>query len=409
MISRKDCNILRALAGKVREVAELPEMEERKRRWYRHNALKPERPLILCFPEGAWQELLPPDVLQCENAQLREWEMNLRSKIYWWEHIRDDNTLEPWFDISWHIQSSDYGVPVQTTYGENRGSYVWDPPIKNLEKDVERLHFRKLSVNREFTMQCFSLTNEIFGDILPPRIRGSFWWTVGLTWEAIRLIGLENFMLYMYTQPENLHKLMAWLRDEHMHFITWFEEEHLLSVNNENGYTGSGGVAYTHELPQKDWEKGMSVRLLDLWGFAESQETVGVSPQMFGDFVFPYQLPLLEKFGLNCYGCCEPIEKRWEYISKIPNLRRVSVSPWSDQEVVAEQLGKNYIFSRKPNPSMICVSFNEQGIRKDIRTTLDIAGNGVLEIIMKDTHTVQNEPSRISRWVEIALEEAESL
>jgi glycine cleavage system regulatory protein len=51
--------------------------------------------------------------------------------------------------------------------------------------------------------------------------------------------------------------------------------------------------------------------------------------------------------------------------------------------------------------------FDEDAIRQDLRTTLQIAGSGPLEIIMKDTHTVENQPQRITRWVELALEEVD--
>jgi hypothetical protein len=130
---------------------------------------------------------------------------------------------------------------------------------------------------------------------------------------------------------------------------------------------------------------------------------------MFNEFVFQYQLPMMELFGLNCYGCCEPIQDRWQYIKDIPNLRRLSVSPWCDQEKMADYLGKNYIFSRKPNPSPVCTNFDEEIIRNDIHNTLKIAKDNVLEIIMKDTHTVLNQPERITRWVEIARNEVDSI
>ena len=87
-----------------------------------------------------------------------------------------------------------------------------------------------------------------------------------------------------------------------------------------------------------------------MWGFAESQETVGVSPHMFAEFVFPYQLPILERFGLNCYGCCEPLDTRRRIVEKTPRLRRVSVSAWANVERMAEKLGDRYIFSWKPSP-----------------------------------------------------------
>ena len=407
-IENRDREILRDLAGRVREIAEQPEMARRKERWYRHNALESERPMVLCFPEGAWNELLPRDSMECSNEKMRQWEWRLRSKIYWWEHIRDDNTLESYFDLNWHVSIGDYGVSVPYTYGEGKGSYTWEPPLKDLAKDIDKLHFRELSVDRKLTQKNLALADELFGDLLKPRIRGSFWWTMGLTWEAIKLIGLEKLMLFTYDQPEQLHRLLEWLSKEHMHFIRWFEREGLLSLNNEDGYTGSGGVAYTHELPQSDWKAGSHVRLKDLWGFSESQETVGISPDMFGQFIFPYQLPLLEQFGLNCYGCCEAVHERWDYIKQVPNLRRVSVAPWCNERIIAEKLENNYVYSRKPNPAPLCVGFDESSIRSNIRKTLEVARGCNIEIIMKDTHTVEKEPSRITKWVEIAFEEIQN-
>jgi len=93
---KKDRETLRMLAGRVREIADLPEMETRRRRWREFNALRPERPMILCFPEGASLELVPESELTCEDPFLRRWEWNLRFKLYWWDHLRDDNVLEPW-------------------------------------------------------------------------------------------------------------------------------------------------------------------------------------------------------------------------------------------------------------------------------------------------------------------------
>ena len=407
MISSSEREVIRALAGRTRQIADLPEMADRKRRLYALNALRPERPIVLAFAEGGWRELLPENVFQCQDPVLRWWEHGFRREIYWWEHIRDDHVLEPWFNVNWVFQIGDYGVEVPKRRSEDFGSYVWDPPIKDLDKDLAKLHYRPISVDRAETNRRMALAQEVFGDLRPPRLSGSFYWTVGLTWRVIDLIGLERMMFAMCDEPGNLHRLMAWLRDEHMHLIEWFEKEGLYGLNNRNGYVGSGGVAYTDELPRKDWREGQPVCLKDLWGLAESQETVGVSPAMFGEFVFPYQLPLLERFGLTCYGCCEPVHQRWDYIRRIPNLRRVSVSPWCDQELMAGYLDGKYVFSRKPNPAQICVSFNEGAIRADVRRTLDIAGGGPLEIIMKDTHTFQNDPMRVIRWVRIALDEVD--
>ena len=408
MASNHEREVLRSLARRVREIAEQPAMAQCKRRWYAHNALHGDGPLVLCFPEGAWPELVPDSVLECDDERLRTWERRLRMRVYWWEHIHDDAATEPFFDINWVVNIGDYGVPIPYTHGAHRGSYVWDPPVKNLDEDLGRLRFRSLDVDRQETQRQVELAEGLFGDLLPVRIRGWFWWTTGLTWEAVKLIGLEPLMLNLHDNPVGIHRLMGWLRDEHLHFVNWFEREGLLSPQNESDYVGSGGLGYTDELPQSDWQPGDAVRLIDCWGFAESQETVGISPAMFDEFVLPYQLPLLQRFGLNCYGCCEPVHHRLDSIVKqVPRLRRISASPWVDQQAMADKTGRDYIFSRKPNPAIICATFDEDQIRQDLRDTLHIAGHAPLEIIMKDTHTVQNEPWRISRWVQIATEEVD--
>jgi hypothetical protein len=404
MTTKKEKEILRTLAAKVSEIAHLPEMEERKRRWYNFIELKPERPMVLCYPEGSWCELLPDSILECEDPLLREFEWKLRSQIYWWENIHDDNTIEPWFDIKWIVETNGYGVEVERIYGENRGSYQWETPIKDFDKDFEKLHIREFFVDREKTFQSVELADSIFGDYLPVRIRGNPFCNA-MTRRATEFVGLDNLMLLMYDDPENVHKLMEFMYKDYMHMLDWYEKEGLLTPCNENDYVGSGGVAYTHELPLPDWKPGEPIRLKDIWGMAESQETVDISPDMFREFILPYQAPLLARTGLNHYGCCEKLHERIDDLLKLPNMRRFSVSPWCDQEIMAEKLGKKYIFSRKPNPTNVSAIFDEQIIRKDISDTLQIAGNCALEFIMKDTHTVQNEPWRITRWVQLTYEE----
>lgn len=89
----------------------------------------------------------------------------------------------------------------------------------------------------------------------------------------------------------------------------------------------------------------------------------------------------------------------------IPRLRRVSVAPLANQQALADKLGGRYVYSRKCDPTKVCVDFNEAGIRNELRQTLAITRGQPVELIMKDTHTVQNDPARLGRWVRMAYEE----
>lgn len=407
----EDRRILRELARRQLDNAHSPLNESRRERWLRHNSLQGGGPMILAETGGVAQakewDLTPQ--LQCKEDWARGVEHRLRHNLYQFEEIRDDAVVTPFYNVSWSVSVSDYGVPVPRVEGGREGkmgSYHWDPPIKDLERDFEKLRPRTFSVDRERSLTWKSHMESVFDGILPVRLRCGYWWTVGLTITAIDLIGIENLMLFMYDAPQGLHRLMAFLRDDMLSFMEWTEREGLLTLNNESDYVGSGSQGHSNELPHPGLRPGDPARLEDLWGLCESQETVGVGPALFEEFIFPYQQVVAERFGLTYYGCCEPVHSRWHVVRRLRNLRKISVSPWCNEEKMAEALGSDYVFCRKPNPTLVSTPhFDEDAIRDDIRRTLLAASRCNVEFAMKDVHTVCGDMGRLRRWVEIAREE----
>ena len=226
-----------------------------------------------------------------------------------------------------------------------------------------------------------------------------------MTWDYIKLRGMDQLMMDFILYPEWVHKMMKFLSEGYHQRLDFLESKGLLSPNYDNTYIGSGGFGFSEELLSEN-DTGLPTRISGMWGFAESQETVGISPEMFNEFIFPYQLKLLKRFGMNCYGCCEPVDSRWKYIKKIPNLRRVSCSPWVDRELVAKNLGRKYILSSKPSPTPLSrPKMDEEEVRRELKKIIETTQGLNVEIIMKDNHTLGNNPRNISRWVEIAREE----
>ena len=298
-----DINIVRELAKKVKNQANTPRMEALKSEWKRHNALKGVRPLICVSPEGAWREIIPDSSLECTGDVFRKVEFTLKAKLYWATSIKDDTPISDYLNVPWHVNVGSYGVSIEKDTAGGEGSFKYREPIGDIDRDFHKLKFRDVSVDRENTVKELDVIGDALGDILNVRIRGTHWWTLGITSEVIKLIGLSRLMLLMYDNPNGLHKLMAFLRDEHLSYINYLQTEGLLCLNNEDDLIASGGIGYTDELPTAGFDG--KVRFKDMWGFAESQETVGISPDMFSEYIFPYQLALLECFGINCYGCCE--------------------------------------------------------------------------------------------------------
>ncbi len=406
-IDEADREILRPLAQEMAALAARPIESEKKKLWYKKNALEKARPLVFCDPENGWNEIITPGQILCRGDLAKRWEMALRKEIYWARDMGDDKVVEAVFNVGYLFDESDWGMHETVSRSQAHGSYCWDAPLKDYA-DLDKLHTPQIVVDYENTDKLLELARATFGDTLDVRLKGTWWWTLGMTWTLINLRGLTQFMMDMYDHADGLGRLMSILRDGHLAKLDFLEANKLLSLNNDNTYVGSGGFGFTDRLPRQDFDG--HVRTQDMWGFCESQESVSVSPEMFEQFIFPYQLPIMERFGLNCYGCCEPLDTRWHVVKRFPRLRRISISPWADLEKMAEYLGDNYIFSLKPTPADLAVpQIDGDKIRTDLRRALEITRGCRVEVIMKDNHTLGNNPNNASRWCQIARQEVERI
>jgi hypothetical protein len=237
-------------------------------------------------------------------------------------------------------------------------------------------------------------------------LKGAWWWSLGLTLPAATLRGLQNMLCDFIENPEGLKELLSILSRGYLDKLDRLEAEGLLSLNNDGTYVGSGGFGFSDELPRKDFRG--QVRACDMWCFCESQETVYVSPAMYEEFIFPFEKPIMDRFGLTCYGCCEPLHGRWHVVRRHHALRRVSCSAWANVEAMAAALGDKYIFSYKPNPAALAVPEPDwKSMRIALRDTLEKTRGCVVELIMKDNHSLAERPENVVHWCRIAREEAE--
>ncbi|MHC4398195.1 MAG: hypothetical protein ACYTG0_00790 [Planctomycetota bacterium] len=405
-ISRDDREVLVRLAQRVAEIAASPRMEAARDLWRKINGLETTRPVVFCDPENGWNEIVTEAQMECGGKIARRWEMDLRKEVFWADQMQDDKPVEPCFDVPYTVSADDWGVKTEYRQADSCGSYVWENPIKDYRTDLEKLHSPEFEIDWETTDGCLALAEEVFGGILNVRRKGTWWWSLGITWPAATMRGLENVFTDLIDRPDELKDLLSIISRGYLDKLDYLEDNDLLSLNNDGTYVGSGGYGFTDELPAGDFAE--RVRCADMWGFTESQETVNVSPKMYGEFIFPYEKPIMERFGLTCYGCCEPVHSRWPQVKEHPNLRRVSCSPWADLEKMAEYLEDKYVLSFKPNPAALASpEIDRNAIRKQLREALAVTRGCVVEVIMKDNHTIGNRPENVVEWCRIAKEEAE--
>ncbi len=192
---------------------------------------------------------------------------------------------------------------------------------------------------------------------------------------------------------------MSYMHDDRLRLFDFLEREGLLEVNTDNQMAGPRSYGYVSDLP--DPNTGDRVSLKDLWGWAESQETTCISPDMYKEFFLPYLARLSSRFGLIYYGCCEPVDDRLKLIIEaIPNLRSVSVSGWADFKKIGELLGKKYVYSRKPTPAYISGANPDWSlVEEDMKKTYAATKDCNVEILFRDVYSINGDRQRLSDWV----------
>ena len=393
---------LRRLARRWMELACLPVMAERKRLWTALHDLRGERPMVL-FESWTLEHYVGEEELACSDPDLRDMERLMRRMIRQVEEIGDDLVLEPHWKVYWKIDASDYGVDLQVTHADDAHggdvAYAYNHPIRSVD-DIQRLKPRTWQVDRAATLSQADRLDDLFGDLLPIELQGTGTHAPSLTGDLFRLAGNENLMTWTYDQPEALHQIMAYLRDDRLAYYAWLEREGLLGLNNNSETSGSGSPGFVTALPQPDYAG--QARLKDLWTWLESQETSIISPAMFSKFFLPYMAEIGRLFGLAYYGCCEPVHDRWERIyAAVPNIRAVSISPWCDMPKMGEMLGKQVIFSRKPKPWLISGEAPDwEALSQDLDDTLAAARDCNLEIIFRDVYRI-GDRERLGQWAAV--------
>jgi hypothetical protein len=411
-IPEKDKDILRQLGEKMADIAALPIQKERAIAWERLNDLKRVKPMIW-INELPWHELDFNDELkvQCTDGFCRGIEYGLRATMYQWEHLPGDMIIENVIYSPLAIRDTGLGLGedvdiVRTDPRSGVVSRTYHPQIRE-EKDIEKIKFPEVSHDEEATERTYQAMVEIFDGIMPVERRGiaGQWFA---PWDyLIRLWGVQEAMEDMYLRPELVHKAMDHLVNAHLHQLDQWEKLNLLSRNDNNTRIGSGGYGYISELPQKDFDPA-HVRPIDIWGCATAQIFSEISPKMHEEFALQYEMKWLKRFGLTYYGCCEPLDIKIPILRNVPNLRKISMSPWINVERAAKEMADDYVFSLKPNPEILARDVWHPDIaRKVLREILEKLQGCVVEIILKDVSTIRYEPQRLWEWAKIAAEEAE--
>lgn len=406
MVNKDDGAILRGLAARVREIAALPVQEETRTLWRKLNARQPERPMVT-IDQVCWNEMNVDDelTLRCTDPECRGYEEQLRRVLYQWKHFRVDMVVEPFVRVPKAIYNSGFGVQVhEETVAMDPTNGVVGHRFFNqfqVEDDLEKIRMPRITHDAAESDRRLTVAHELFDGLLDVRLEGmdpylSLWDPLS-TW-----MGVQNALYALIERPDFMHRIVGRMTDGYLSLLDQLEAQGLLCGPQSLIHcTG----AYTDELPAPGYDPARP-RTKDLWMFGLAQMFSTVSPQMFQEFEVEYTSRICVRFGLVYYGCCDPLDGKMNEVRRIPNVRKVSMSPWVDEERGAAEIGRDFVYSRKPNPALLAFDvFDEALVREHLTATRKVCEKHdcPLELILKDISTVRYEPERLTRWAEIAM------
>lgn len=407
-LTKQELEILRSLAAQYMEYATLEAQETNRKLWRALNGGRMQKPMVT-LDQLPWHEMDPKELTcQIRDPYWRGVEDMLRKKIYQWRHFPGDMVLTPYLPIPRLIRNSGYGVDILEETSELDSandvvSHQYENQFETLE-DVQKIKNPVLTVDRPGEAALLEQASHIFHGIAPVKLRG-IGFHLGL-WDKLSMwMGVEECYLKLYDSPELLHALMRRLTDATLHMIDQCDREGLHDTVSHICH-----CQYTYEDACDPTDLAHPTAR-DTWAFGMAQLFSSVSPAVTQEFEVPYMQELFSRFGNIYYGCCERLDDRLDLIDTMPNIRKVSCSPWSNREQFAQRLPKKYVMSNKPSPALLASGvLEEEAVRSDIRRTLRAAQeNGLgVEFLLKDVSTVNYRPQCLTRWNEIVRQEIEN-
>jgi len=406
--STRDKDILRRLAEEVAQIAALPVQEEKRGLWRKLNGLKQTRPMVM-IDQICWNELQADGTLalQCEDGECRHYEDVLRKTLFQWKHFPVDMVVEPYVAVGKAISGTRFEAPVQadvavTDPTNSVRGILYHNALPN-DSDIEKIKAPIIKHDPAETARREAAAKEIFGGVMETRLVGADPMYMCL-WDPIsHWMGVEGALMAIVDRPEFVHAMLEKMTRGYLQWLDDAEAQGLLCEPQPLVHCTGG---YTDELPKPGYNPARP-RTKDLWciGLAQMFSTVG--PEMYDEFEVAYFKRIAERFGLVYYGCCDPLDLKMAQVRKIPNVRKVSMSPWVDQTRGAREIRNDYVFSRKPSPALLATDvFHEDQVRQDLQSTVDICREHgcPCELILKDISTIRYEPRRLKRWSQIAME-----
>ena len=398
---------VRELAREYLELSNLDINRERLALHRKVNDLEMERPVVL-LDELPWNQLNVDDQLTnvCTDPVLKDVETMLRRKIFQFKYFPGDMVLTPYVPVQKVIiRKNQLSIEEETLAHDGENNIIAHEYIDQLktEEDLDKILLPVISYDEKTTMARYQRVGDVLGDILPVKLKGQDHYAVS-TWDDISMYrGVTPLLMDLIDRPEVTHKMVRKLTDGYISALEQYEALGLF--DNDPQSLHCTPIANSTLKPGSEDK----ITRKNVWGRGVAQILASASKAMRDEFDIMYMKETVGQCGLVYYGCCEPLDTMVDIVEKIPNIRKIGVTPWANPQVAAEAIGSKYVFSSKPNPASVAVDhLNEDNLRKELTTILAPckANKCNVDITLKDISSANYNLDNIIRWEQIAMEMA---
>ena len=397
-ISQADRERLRDTARRQAELAHSPENQRLYADWLAYGAGEPSRPLLRVEIETFEEDILPA-LQTCQGEEARAIERRMLRRIANFTLFHDDTLVPDHYAVCEHTRFVPFGLPVRRQETGGVGHH-FVPYLHDLEADMALLGPSVYAVDEAAAEEERVKAEELFGDILPVRREGSPLYCCPMQ-DIIHIMNMDDLYMAMIDGEDNFRAVLGRLVDDYIAAFRQRESLGTLRGAARDQGLAQGTYCFTTELPD-----GLpDAKLSQVWLYMDAQEASGISPKMYEELVFPAYRKLMELCGLVSYGCCEATHPIWEgALSKLPNLRKVSISPWCDEAFMGEALrGTGITYLRKPPATLLGMDgpLDEDAVTACFRKTARAARGCRLEVAQRDVYRVGS-AEKVRRYVELA-------
>ena len=327
---KETVKVIRHLARRYMEHAMNPVNSLRLELHRKVNDLESQRPVVL-IDELPWNELSIDDFMDTVSTDpdLVELETFLRRKILQFEKFPGDMVRKPYYPIRKIVIEDSFGINIEQKVIKNDSSnsissHEYIDQFSDFSR-IDDIHIPNISYDKDATLKKFEKISNIISDILPCKISGIPFFYI-TTWDLIsELRGVTNLLMDLYDNPEMTHKLVRKLTDVYKHRLS--EYERLGLFDNDPSLLHCTPIKTNDLSPEK---VDGNIMRDNIWGRGAAQIFASVSKDMRKEYDIEYMKETIGTCGLSYYGCCESLDTMIDIIEELPNLRKISITPWAD-------------------------------------------------------------------------------